>query len=257
MTVLNNNYYVYAYMNLNNLPFYIGKGKEDRAAYHILEASKPNKKHSNKHKLNTIRDILTKNGEVVIKYIDTNLTEKLAFELECFLIELLGRRDNKTGILTNLTDGGEGLTGLERNLSGEKNPNYGKRGEKAIWWGKVHSEETKRKQSESQKGKILSETHKLAMRKPKSEQGRLNIAKARLETSYRPSEETKRKTSEALKGRVSPMKGKKMSDEFKATVSKRFLGVPKKKVECPNCHNSVAIHTANRWHFDNCKELIK
>lgn len=257
MTVLNNNYYVYAYMNLNNLPFYIGKGKEDRAAYHILEASKPNKKHSNKHKLNTIRDILTKNGEVVIKYIDTNLTEKLAFELECFLIELLGRRDNKTGILTNLTDGGEGLTGLERNLSGEKNPNYGKRGEKAIWWGKVHSEETKRKQSESQKGKILSEAHKLAMRKPKSEQGRLNIAKARLETSYRPSEETKRKTSEALKGRVSPMKGKKMSDEFKATVSKRFLGVPKKKVECPNCHNSVAIHTANRWHFDNCKELIK
>jgi len=257
MTVLNNNYYVYAYMNLNNLPFYIGKGKEDRAAYHILEASKPNKKHSNKHKLNTIRDILAKNGEVVIKYIDTNLTEKLAFELECFLIELLGRRDNKTGILTNLTDGGEGLTGLERNLSGEKNPNYGKRGEKAIWWGKVHSEETKRKQSESQKGKILSETHKLAMRKPKSEQGRLNIAKARLETSYRPSEETKRKTSEALKGRVSPMKGKKMSDEFKATVSKRFLGVPKKKVECPNCHNSVAIHTANRWHFDNCKELIK
>lgn len=251
-------YYTYALVNpFTNTIFYVGKGKDDRAMEHIVEASKSNKKHSNKHKLNTIRDILAKNGEVVIKYIDTNLTEKLAFELECFLIELLGRRDNKTGILTNLTDGGEGLTGLERDLSGENNPNYGKRGEKATWWGRYHSEATKRKQSEAQKGKILSEAHKLAMRKPKSEQGRLNIAKARLETSYRPSEETKRKTSEALKGRPSPTKGKKMSDEFKATISKRFLGVPKKKIECPNCHSSIAINTANRWHFDNCKELTK
>jgi len=253
-----NIYYTYALINpFTNVIFYVGKGKDNRAMEHIVEATKPNGKRANKHKLNTIRDILAKNGEVIIKYIDTNLTEKIAFELECFLIELLGRRDNKTGVLTNLTDGGEGLSGLQRDLSGKNNPNYGKRGEMATWWGKKHTEDTKRKQSESQKGRVFSEAHKMAMRKPKSEQGKINIAKARLETSYRPSEETKRKTSEALKGRPSPTKGKKMSDEFKASISKRFLGVPKKKVECPNCHNSVAINTANRWHFDNCKELTK
>lgn len=252
-----NNYYTYALINpFTNQPFYIGKGKKNRAMDHINEASYPDTKKSNKHKLNTIREILSNNGEVIIKYIDTNLTEKLAFELEMFIIELLGRRDKKTGILTNLTDGGEGFSGLNRNLSGENTPNYGKRGEDSIWWGRHHTEETKRKQSEKQKGKIITEEHKQNMRKPKSEQGRLNIAKARLESDYRPSEETKRKTSETLKGRPSPNKGRPMTEENKQMISERFLGVPKTKIECPHCKKMTAVHTAKRWHFDNCKELV-
>ena len=245
-----NNYYTYALINpFTNQPFYIGKGKKNRAMDHINEALKTSNKESNPNKLNTIREILSNNGKVIIKYIDTNLTEKLAFELEIFVIELLGRSNNNTGILTNMTKGGEGC-------GGENNPNYGKRGEDSIWWGRHHTEETKRKQSEKQKGKIISEEHKQNMRKPKSEQGRLNIAKARLESDYRPSEETKRKTSETLKGRPSPNKGRPMTEENKQMISERFLGVPKTKIECPHCKKMTAVHTAKRWHFDNCKELV-
>jgi hypothetical protein len=39
-------------------------------------------------------------------------SEVLAFESEKALIELFGRKDNNTGILRNLTDGGEGQSGL-------------------------------------------------------------------------------------------------------------------------------------------------
>jgi len=91
------------------------------------------------------------------------------------------------------------------------------------------------------------------MRKPKSEEGRANIAKARLTTAYRPSEETKRKTSEALLGRPSPMKGRKQSEESKAKMSAWRKGRTKPKVECVHCNQLVAVNTAKRWHFDNCK----
>lgn len=62
-------------------------------------------------------------------------------------------------------------------------PNKGKKlsidqKEKFSMKGKKHSQETKEKMSQVHKGKKLTEEHKANLRRPKSEQGRENIAKA-------------------------------------------------------------------------------
>ena len=52
--------------------------------------------------------------------------------------------------------------------------------------------------SSIQKGKAITEEHRQAICKPKSEEGRRNMALARQTTLYRPSEETKKKITETL-----------------------------------------------------------
>jgi len=70
----------------------------------------------------------------------------------------------------------------------------------------------------------------------------------------KPSDETKLKTSLALKGRISPMKGKIQTSEARLKMSIAGKGKSKKRVTCPHCNKDIAVNTAKRWHFDNCKE---
>lgn len=249
-------YYVYVYKKPDGTPFYVGKGKGDRDLDHLIKAKRVNYTELNMLKVNTIRKILNSGSEPIIERVCSDLTEDLAFELEEFLIEEIGRRDLGTGTLCNLTNGGEGQSGymysderlLHQSLrySGEGNPNYGNTGEKCVWYNKKHSEETKKKMSDSQKGRVFSEEHKQRMRKPKSEKGRSAIAQARKDSSYNPSEETKKKISDSLKGRV-------FSEDHSSKISSALKGKPKERVTCPHCGKEGAIGLMKRWHFDNCK----
>lgn len=221
-----NEYYTYLLIDpRNNLPFYVGKGKGNRCDFHSSEA----KYYKNRKslKLSKIRSILADGYEVIVKKVEENVSDEKAIDFECLLIEEL----RHLGItLTNMTDGGDGASGYR------------------------HTEEHKLKMAKLFKNRIFSEETKQRMRKPKSETGRANIAKARKESSYRPSEETKQKMSAALKGRTSSMKGLTHTDEAKLKMSLARKGVPKPKIECPHCKQAVAVNTAKRWHFDNCKE---
>jgi hypothetical protein len=221
-----NDSYVYLLVDpRNNQPFYVGKGMGNRCRFHLDEAKYYVKRKS--PKLNKIRKLFLLGMEPIITKVEENVSDADAIDFECLLISEM--RD--IGIpLTNMTDGGDGAKGYK------------------------HTEEHKQYASARQIGRVFSEETKQKMRKPKSEAGRASMAKARQSMTYRPSEETKQKTAQALLGRLSPMKGKIHSDEARTKMSIAGKDKPKQKVECPHCRKLIAVNTAKRWHFDNCKD---
>ena len=129
---------------------------------------------------------------------------------------------------------------------------------------RVHSEETKKKISNSLKGFRHSEKSKLKMSKsqkgipkPKSEETKLKLSKSH--KGKKLSKEHKNKISIATRGENNPMFGKKhkpFSTETKLKMSESAKGKPKQKVKCQHCNTLVPIHLIKRWHNDNCKHKI-
>lgn len=102
---LTNSFYSYVYVDpRSDEPFYVGKGKRDRAYTHL----KGSHNQLVERKINKIRAT----GQEPLVVIMETSTEKFAFMLEQGLIKLLGRIDKGTGTLCNFTDGGEGTSGV-------------------------------------------------------------------------------------------------------------------------------------------------
>lgn len=137
-----NNFYVYHYLRSSDgTPFYVGKGSGSRAF----------EKHFGRRAPSRDR----------IVFIAKNLTEQAAFDLEILEIKRLGRKDLGTGILRNLTDGGEGPSGM------------------------VLSEESRGKMSASRTGKALSVEHRANISaakigKPVSDEARAKMSAAKI-----------------------------------------------------------------------------
>ena len=231
-------YYVYSYLREDNSPYYIGKGTKGRAyasANHRIKAPK------NKERIYIIKD---------------NLTEEEAYDLEKLYILIFGRVDLETGILRNLSDGGEGPTGYKtkpeqrRKIAlsrmGEKHPLYGISpsketrekqrqalqgrfvGEKNPMYNQTHTEENRKKISDRHKGVPKTEEHKRKIAeankgKVNSEETRRKISEAnkgnKIWLGKTHTEETKRKISEKNKGRPAPNKGVPHSEETKMKLS--------------------------------------
>jgi hypothetical protein len=149
-------YYIYAYLRKDGTPYYIGKGSGNRAwADHKTRSGKP------------CGGIQRPEDNDYITLLETNLTELGAFALERRYIRWYGRKSNNTGILRNLTDGGDGISGWK------------------------HSEETKEKCRSGNIGKKRSEETKLKMRlaklgKPKSAEHKANMSKAQKAAGNKP-----------------------------------------------------------------------
>jgi len=151
-------FYVYAYLRSKDsatakagTPYYIGKGSGQRAYF------------KNKRQIKPPLD------NTLIIILESNLTEVGSLALERRMINWYGRKDLGTGILANLTDGGDGMSnpslltrqkialgqlgkkqskehvlkaaasriGVKRpshskNMTGKNNPMYGKKRDKTI-----------------------------------------------------------------------------------------------------------------------------
>jgi hypothetical protein len=191
-----NNYYTYAYLREDGTPYYIGKGSNGRA-YCNIGRTTPAPKDKDK-----------------ILFLKQNLTEEEAFKHEKYMIVVLGRKDLGTGILRNRTDGGEGGSGVVRSAETRKKLSEVHKG-KQYFKGKSHSEETKRKIGESQRG----EKHHFYGKKH-SEETKRKIGKS--SKGRIPSEETRKKMSEAIKGEKHYSYGKHISEDHKRKLSEKF-----------------------------------
>ena len=137
-----NIYYVYAYLRKDGTPYYIGKGKDNRA-YAKNHRSFP-------------KDLSR------IVFLERNLTEIGALALERRYITWYGRKDQKTGSLINLTDGGESTSGWTMPPEVKQKISQTKKG--SVPWnaGKKHSDETRQKLVEARKkrGPVSEETRR-------------------------------------------------------------------------------------------------
>ena len=203
-------YYTYAYLREDKTPYYIGKGSGKRI-YSKDRTIKPPKDKSR------------------IIYLKQNLTEEEAFRHEIYMIDVFGRKDLGTGILYNMTNGGEGSSGWVPSEESRRKMSQSSK-------GKTHSKETRRKMGEAKKGntymlgKTLSEETRRKIgeaskgRDP-SEETRRKISESKKNIS----EETRRKMSEASKGRTpSEESRRKMSqsskDKTHSEETKRKIG---------------------------------
>ena len=127
-------YYTYAYLREDGTPYYVGKGKGGR-----LFA-----KH--KRRKNNIIPLPPKNRIVILKKFKN---ENEAFKHEKYIIYVLGRKNIGTGILINLTDGGEGVSGYKFSEESKRKQSISHTGKKRG----TPTEETKEKIRKSNLGK--------------------------------------------------------------------------------------------------------
>jgi hypothetical protein len=153
-------YYVYELIDPRvNLPFYVGKGKDDRVYFHLSEKTRA--KSDNKRKFNKIQKIRKEGYEPEVKIVEYFENENDAYFYEESLIQKYGRiRYDEGGILTNICESSRppnhrGKTYQE--IYGDKwEDQIEKRRNLQLSVGgygpKKHSEETKRKISQKVAG---------------------------------------------------------------------------------------------------------
>lgn len=182
---------IYTITNLINGKMIVGSGiLEDRKSHHFW--SLKNNKHCNPHLQNSFNE---NGGKNFIFEIIEECEHEFCPDIENWWINMLDTKNPNKGY--NVETPGKGRIGVKNSIEQNKNIGLGNKNSPRML-GKKHSEETKKKISESNIGNKISEETKK------------KISKAILGTKH--SEESRRKNSEAHKGINTWMKGTKMSE---------------------------------------------
>lgn len=218
--------YVYAYLREDGTPYYIGKGSRLRAWKHYTgeRIKQP-----------------TDDNRIVI--LEAGLTDIDALTMECALIQKYGRKDLGTGVLRNITAGGEGTVGAIRSAEWKLLASARLKGKPGITRGmrlRPQTEGTKRKRAESNTG--LKRTPEQNAARSLRQLGK-KIGQTGPQTQV-----------------VCPQCGKMGGGTGMKKWHFENCGAgPKTKIVCcPHCAKEGGENIMHRWHFDNCpKRCIK
>ena len=234
-------FYVYAFLREDGTPYYIGKGQGSRAWGKRRTISPP-----------------TDTSRISILF--EALTESEAFSEEIRLIAFYGRKDLGTGILRNLTDGGEGPSGCKRSqktrakMSGENHHMYGKKhtpetrakmsGENHHMYGKKHTPETRAKLSAAKQNMSPETRANMSAAHTGKKQSAETIAKISA-AKQNMSPETRAKLSASKLGPKNPSFNKKQSEE---TKKRRSVSLKENKDKNNN--------RGGKWYNDGSKNTF-
>jgi hypothetical protein len=169
-------FYTYLWLRENGTPYYVGKGSGNRAQQSVEKHRPPKDKE-----------------RIIVQEFES---EDDAFLVEKLYIALWGRKNNSTGILKNLTDGGEGPSGQILSEEAKRKMSESRKGNQNAK-GLIHSSDFKVKHSECMKGRsnpnfggkaqtqvTKEKISKSKMGKPLSKECREKMSKAHIGTKF-------------------------------------------------------------------------
>jgi hypothetical protein len=247
-------YYVYVLFDWCGTPRYVGKGTGNRWLHHERKTDV----------INILKNIFIEQtwimlGEIPKIKIRENLTNEDAILTEITLIKAIGRADQQSGPLTNMTDGGDGISGYIHSQEAKHKISIAKIGHipsletrqlmSIARTGRKHSEESKYRMSLSKKGQQKTKEH------------RQNISKGL--TGYKHSEDAKQNMSNSKKGNHYSL-GRTHSEETKLKIGNAGKGrthTKETKQQISNSHKGLThsektkhelsiLATGTRWITD-------
>lgn len=193
-------FYTYLWLREDGTPYYVGKGLLTRAYLRRTGHVPP-----------------TDPANVITQEWDT---EEEALSAEVFLIAYYGRKDSGNGILTNLTDGGDGFTGARHSEStrlGMRRRMLGNR----FALGNVLSADVRRRMGDSRRGKkrppeVTEKTRLANLGSKRSDETRRRISEAG----------RGRKVTDATRAKMSAVrKGRPLSEAHKAALRNKVFSI--------------------------------
>jgi len=163
-------HYLYRHIRLDkNEPFYIGIGTKSNRNHPNIK-SEYRRAFSKERKGSLIWNHIVNKTDYEVEILIESDNYEFIKEKEKEFIKLYGRINNETGILANMTDGGDGVLGYKVSKETREKMSKIAKGRKLseetivkiveARKGYKHSEETKRKISNKKLGKSLSKEHK-------------------------------------------------------------------------------------------------
>jgi hypothetical protein len=220
-------FYVYEHIRKDTgAVFYIGKGRGGR--------------HCSKRDRNQYwHNVVNKAGGFDSRVVIEDQSEELILLAE---IEKISQLRMLGVTLVNLTDGGEGITGLKHSEESKLAMSQKLKGK-----SHKHTPESIEKIRQANTGVVFSDERKEKLRQKALGRKMLPHVREALNErmkSFKQSEETKEHLRQVNIGR-------KHTPEALAKMSAWQVDRP--KLTCPHCNRASSAGNASRWHFDNCK----